>query len=158
MICCKADAAKALQTAQELLQRLGLQLNETKTCIRRLPEAGSGAAYLGTKPSRKSISRICREIHRQTRPKNGLRPPEQEIAHLNRMLVGWANYFRLGSVSKAYRAVDAHTRWRLRQWLRRKHKKQGSKGTRQFPDEYLYQELGLVRLTERTRDLPWAKA
>ena len=40
---------------------------------------------------------------------------------------------------------------------RRKHKL-GSKGTRQFPDQYLYEKLGLVRLTERTRDLPWAKA
>ena len=82
----------------------------------------------------------------------------QEVARLNQMLVGWANYFCLGGVSKAYRAVDAHTRWRLRQWLRRKHKKQGSKGTRQFPDQFLYEKLGLVRLTERTRDLPWAKA
>jgi hypothetical protein len=173
VICCKAEAEKALQSAQEILKRLGLQLNETKTCVRRLPEesldflgytlgicyrAGSGAPYLGTKPSRKSIGKICREIHRETRPKSGLRPPEEEIARLNRMLVGWGNYFCLGSVSRAYRAVDSHTRWRLRQWLRRKHKKQGSKGTRQFPDEYLYQQLGLVRLTERTRDLPWAKA
>ena len=95
---------------------------------------------------------------RETRPWSGLRSPEQEVARLNQMLVGWANYFCLGGVSKAYRAVDAHTRWRLRQWLRRKHKKQGSKGTRQFPDQFLYEKLGLVRLTERTRDLPWAKA
>jgi glycosyl hydrolase family 42 (putative beta-galactosidase)/group II intron maturase len=33
---------------------------------------------------------------------------------------GWGNYFSLGPVSKAYRAVDAHTRYRLRQWLRYK--------------------------------------
>ena len=108
-------------------------------------------------PLEKSIGKICREIHRETQPWSGLRTQEQEVVRLNRMLVGWANYFCLGGVSKAYRAVDTHTRWRLRQWLRRKHKL-GSKGTRQFPDQYLYEKLGLVRLTERTRDLPWAKA
>jgi group II intron reverse transcriptase/maturase len=173
VICCQREAETALQAAREILKRLGLELNETKTCVRRLPEesldflgytlgichrAGSGVPYLGTRPSRKSIGRICREIHRETRPWSGLRTPEHEVVQLNRKLVGWAQYFCLGSVSKAYRAVDAHTRWRLRQWLRRKHKKRGSKGTRPFPDEYLYDKLGLVRLTKRTRDLPWAKA
>jgi group II intron reverse transcriptase/maturase len=173
VICCKCEAGRALQATREILGRLGLQLNETKTCVRRLPEesldflgytlgichrARSGVPYLGTRPSKKSMGKICREIHRETRSWSGLRSPEQEVARLNRMLVGWANYFCLGGVSKAYRAVDAHTRWRLRQWLRRKHKKQGSKGTRQFPDQFLYERLGLVRLTERTRDLPWAKA
>ena len=173
VICCQGEAGKALQATREILGRLGLKLNETKTCVRRLPEesldflgytlgichrARSGVPYLGTRPSKKSIGKICREIHRETRPWSGLRSPEQEVARLNQMLVGWANYFCLGGVSKAYRVVDAHTRWRLRQWLRRKHKKQGSKGTRQFPDQFLYEKLGLVRLTERTRDLPWAKA
>lgn len=59
--------------------------------------------------------------------------------------------------SKAYRAVDSHTRHRLRQWLCAKHKVQG-KETSRFPDEYLYQRLGLVRLGQRTRSFPWAKA
>ncbi|MHB1857975.1 MAG: group II intron maturase-specific domain-containing protein [Acidobacteriaceae bacterium] len=37
-------------------------------------------------------------------------------------LIKAANYFRLGPVSKAYRAVDRHARKRLRQWLCAKHK------------------------------------
>jgi group II intron reverse transcriptase/maturase len=173
VICCRREAGVALQAAHEILNRLGLTLNETKTSVKRLPEesldflgytlgivhrGGSGTPYLGTRPSRKSIRKICRAIHQETRPASGLRPSEQEVARLNRMLVGWANYFCLGGVSKAYRVVDAHTRWRLRQWLRRKYKQRGSKGTRRFPDQYLYETLGLVRLTEQTRDLPWAKA
>jgi RNA-directed DNA polymerase len=60
-------------------------------------------------------------------------------------------------VSKAYRAVDAHNRYRLRQWLCAKHRHQGV-GTRAYPDEYLYETLGLIRLERTTRNLPWATA
>ena len=31
------------------------------------------------------------------------------VETLNRKLPGWSNYFCLGPVSKAYRAVDNHT-------------------------------------------------
>jgi hypothetical protein len=37
------------------------------------------------------------------------------VTKLNRMMNGWANYFCLGPVSKAYRVVDMHTARRLRQ-------------------------------------------
>src|ERR1019366_8205725 len=43
------------------------------------------------------------------------------VSALNALLRGWGNYFCLGSVSKAYATVDAHTRHRLRQWLVHKH-------------------------------------
>jgi hypothetical protein len=79
------------------------------------------------------------------------------VGRLNRRLVGWANYFCLGPVSKAYRAVDRHVTTRLRRWLREKHKTPRV-GTTRFPDEYLYHTLGLVRLPRLTRNLPWANA
>ena len=79
------------------------------------------------------------------------------VGELNRMLIGWANYFCLGPVSKACRAVDAHARGRLRQWLCGKHQ-QGGPGTRRYPDKYLHGDLGLTHLALRTRNLPWAKA
>lgn len=79
------------------------------------------------------------------------------VTRLNRMLLGWSNYFRLGPVSKAYRAIDAHTRYQLRWWLCRKHKVPG-RGITRFPEAYLYRTLGLVRLETRTRSLLWAKA
>ena len=30
------------------------------------------------------------------------------VEHLNRTMTGWANYFCLGQVSPAYRAIDRH--------------------------------------------------
>ena len=44
------------------------------------------------------------------------------VRKLNQMMNGWANYFCLGPVSKAYRAIEQHARRRLRQWLCAKHK------------------------------------
>jgi len=73
------------------------------------------------------------------------------------MLGGWANYFCLGPVSSTYRAIDRYTTQRLRRWLCKKHKVQG-KGKTRYPDQYLHEELGLINLPLRTRDLPWAKA
>src|SRR6185369_17617041 len=99
---------------------------------------------------------ICAEVSEQIQRSTLGKHTEEMVAELNRKLRGWANYFCLGPVSKAYRAVDSHTRHRLRQWLCRKHKQAGS-GTGAFPDEHLYEKLGLLRLEHLTAHLPWAK-
>ena len=83
---------------------------------------------------------------------------EDRIERLNRLLGGWANYFCLGPVSKAYRLVDQYTRHRLRQWLRAKHKLHRGEEKSRFPDQYLEQQLGLIRLRAKTRTFPWANA
>jgi RNA-directed DNA polymerase len=77
------------------------------------------------------------------------------VAKLNRTMIGWANYFCLGSVSMAYRAVDSHACKRLRQWLCAKHKVLGS-GAKRFPEASLHKLFGLVCLTKRTSNFPWA--
>ena len=79
------------------------------------------------------------------------------VEHLNRAMTGWANYFVLGQVSPAYRAIDHHAVKRLRQWLCRKHKVR-SGGYVRFSDERLRETYGLTCLASKPQSLPWAKA
>jgi RNA-directed DNA polymerase len=117
----------------------------------------TGKAYIGTKPSKKRVMRICDKISRMTQRKWSWKQTKDLVGQINLVLKGWGNYFSLGSVSKAYRAVGSHTRHRLRQWLCHKHKVRTTERNR-FWDEYLYQGLGLFRLQRFNTNLPWAKA
>jgi RNA-directed DNA polymerase len=90
----------------------------------------------------------------QTRRSQTQQMAEALVAQLNREMNGWANYFCLGPVSKAYRTVERHARRRLRHWLCAKHKVP-DRGTRRYPDAALHEAFGLVRLTQRTGSFPW---
>lgn len=172
VICCRGTAAETMAAMRTIMERLKLTVNEAKTRICHVPgesfdflgytigrchSTKTGKAYIGTRPSKKRVTRVCRTISAMTGRRWTLLDVQDRVEKLNRIMTGWANYFGLGPVSKAYRAVDAHARYRLRQWLRGKHKIKGA-GTARFPDQYLYETLGLVRLEQRTRTFPWAKA
>ena len=117
----------------------------------------TGRAYIGTRPSSKSIKRMVAGVREETDRRRVLLDAEYVVKRLNRKLAGWANDFCLGQVSPAYRAANTHVTQRLRRWLCKKHKVRGSGRTR-YPDQYLHDQLGLIYLPSRTRNLPWAKA
>lgn len=169
VICCRGTADEAMAAMRQIMAKLKLTVNETKTQVCRLPEetfdflgytfgrlysTRTGRPYLGTRPSRKSIQKICRMISELTGRDRTWLDVESLVKVLNRRLRGWANYFclRLGPLTKAYDAVDAHTRRRLRQWLGRKHKLRTC-GSYRYPYEHLYGKLGLLRLRAERHNL-----
>lgn len=171
VICCRGTAEEAMTEMRGMMSKLRLTVNETKTRLCRVPEETfdflgytigrcwspkTGKSYIGTKPSAKRIARLKRAISDQTDRKRHWMDVEDQVERLNRMILGWSSYFCLGPVSAAYRAIDRHARQRLRQWLRGKHKRTGQ-GTTRFPDEHLHETLGLICLSKRPRNIPWAK-
>jgi RNA-directed DNA polymerase len=172
VICCRGTADEAMRVMRAMMSKLRLTVNEAKTRLCRVPEESvnflgytiglchsprTGRSYIGTTPSAKKIAGLKAEIHELTSRRWLWTTVEDRVAKLNRKLLGWSNYFCLGPVSPAYRAIDRHARHRLRQWLRGKHKLQ-SRGTTRFPDARLHDEFGLIRLSDRPRNFPWAKA
>jgi hypothetical protein len=172
VICCRGTADEAMAAMREMMSKLRLTVNETKARSCQIPKETfdflgytigqcwspkTGKPYIGTKPSAKKIDRLKREISDQTSRRWFWTDVEDRVARLNRILLGWSNDFCLGPVSASYRAIDRHARHRLRQWLRRKHKLK-SRGTSRFPDQYLHDVLGLVRLSDLPKTFPWAKA
>ena len=170
VICCRSQAEEALATMRNMMSKLKLTVNDTKTRVCKLPEekfdflgytfgrcysAKTGRAYLGTTPSKKRVQRICDAISQETGRNKTLLTQDTVITTLNRMMTGWANYFCLGPVSQAYRAIERHARRRLRQWLCAKHKLRWP-ATKWYPEAALHQQLGLVQLSTRTTSLPWA--
>ena len=172
VICCRGGAEQALTTMRDMMSKLKLTVNETKTRVCSLPEekfdflgytfgrcysTRTGRAYLGTVPSKKRVQRICQAVSEETERRTTQLDSKTLVGKLNRMMTGWANYFCLGPVSKAYDAVDRHAKKRLRQWLCTKHKVPWP-GAKSFPAESLYDVFGLVCLPKRTSSFPRAKA
>ncbi len=173
VICCRSNAEEAMAVMRSMMDTLKLTVNEEKTTICRVPDERfeflgytigryysyqTGRPYIGTCPSKGKSRRLCGEVSRLTGREWTWLDEKTQVNRLNRMMVGWANYFRLGRVRQAYRNVNYHAVKRLRQWLRHKHKVRGSQGTSRFSDKYLHDKLGLVRIETLIRNRPWAKA
>jgi group II intron reverse transcriptase/maturase len=165
-------AGLAMAAMRQMMERLRLVVNETKTRTCTLPEETfdflgytfgrwysrrNKGAYLGPKPSKKKIGRLCAEISQLTKLCTTGHSTPRVVARLNEKLIGWANYFSVGTVVHAYGIVLRHARRRLRRWLGSKHKQKRGVYAR-YSNEYLHRQLGLVLLRGWSLDLPCAKA
>lgn len=160
-------AEEALKALRWIVGRLGLRLNEQKTHLRKARQESfdflgytfgpmvsrrTGGRYLGVTPSKERVKRLRQKLRKVLRPGNQ-DPIWDVVATVNRRLEGWRNYFSVGTLSVVYRTVDAYTCDLLRQFLVRRHKVPG-RGTRRFKDQYLREQLGLVKLSMRRQVAP----
>ena len=171
VICCRpGKAEEAMQVMRRMMERLRLTVNEKKTRQCSIPEETftflgftfgrqvswkTGRAYVAPAPAEKKVQAICDKISEATSRSTTWREEGEQVGKLNQILTGWANYFRLGYVTGAWKVVQQHACRRLRWWLRRKHHQKG--GVSGYPDLRLYEDYGLVILTKKIRRLSlWA--
>src|SRR5919204_1499745 len=159
VILSRGCAEEAKTWTREVMCRLGLSLNETKTCVRNAHKERfnflgysfgphyspkNGKRYLGASPSKNSVSRLKPRVgailHRGNND-----PWEEVCAPLNRMLKGWSGYFGYGTCTPAYRAIDNHVMTRVQRFLVRRHKVP-SRGTARFSRDLVFGELGILSL------------
>jgi len=173
VILTRGRADEAMTVMRGMMAKLKLTVNEAKTRTCSLPAETftflgftfgaqiswkTGRAYVAPAPAKKKVQALCNKISLATCRQTTYRTELEQVAQLNRMLIGWANYFRLGSVTAAWQIVQQHACRRLRWWLRRKHKEKCGRGTG-YPDVLLYEQWGLVSLFRRVRRLSlWASA
>ena len=149
----------------QVMNRLGLTLNEAKTSVRDARQErfdflgyafgphhfpGNGRWYLGASPSKKSVQRVKDKVGEILSPGNHA-PWTEVCAQLNSLLRGWRSYFGYGSRQRAYEAVDHHVYQSVRRFLVRRHKVP-THGTRRFTYKAVYGVLGVLRLTPRRYD------
>jgi group II intron reverse transcriptase/maturase len=166
ILCRRGSAEAALHHLREIMDKLKLTVNEDKTRICRVPEGEfdflgftfgqmfsrtTGQARLALRPSKKSIKRVVEKVHELTVRARTWQETTELVGMLNRTLCGWANYFSVGTVTPAYRALDSYAAVRLRRWLRFKHKTRRSKGG-SYPLPHLYETF-----RARVSDPAWAR-
>src|SRR6266542_2561227 len=149
VILSRGRAAEALQWTRQVMGRIGLTLNETKTRIVDGHEESfdflgytygperhrkDGHWYLSAKPSKKSVKRVKEGVRKVLRPGNQ-KPWPEVVSRLNWILRGWANYFSYGTRLMGYRAVDQYVVRSVRDFLRRRHKVRHRRGISRFPGE-----------------------
>jgi len=172
VILCRRRAEEALAAMRDMMERLKLTVNETKTHVCRLPADSfdflgytfgrmhsprTGGAYLGARPARKKVLGVCRRLNELVGTLPTCIEPEVLIRQVNQVLRGWANYFCYGTYTPAFQIVHRHACRRVRRWLRRKYELQGQ-GLGQYPDSRLERELGLLNLSRLPRRYSWAKS
>jgi RNA-directed DNA polymerase len=173
VILSRGHARQAYEVLMDVMTRIGLTVNETKTKLREATterfdflgysfgpywDQQTGRRYLGAGPSPKSRQRLKAKVHALTASGN-VRPWPTTCTQLNAMLSGWQAYFGYGTLSRTYSDVNWYVANRVRHFLRRRHKVR-SRGSRQFPTEHVFGDRKVIKLGRRPQrgDTPHAFA
>ena len=166
---CRGDGERVLRRVEAVLNGLGLSLNGEKTkvvdaskgrfgflgfTIEITKSSRTGKTFALIQPSKKAVAEIRAEIKALTCRRTLGLPKEVVIRKLNEVVRGWVGYFYYGNCSRSLSMVKRFLEERVRIYLRRKQAKK-NRGYRQYPTQFLYENLGLYKMTTTA---PWTQA
>lgn len=162
VVLCADKVDASLNAVRQILGRLDLTLNETKTrivdarqesfnflgfAIRVSKGWKSGKSYPHACPAPKSLVKIRDRITQLTARERTPIPLGDIIGSVNATLRGWANYFHYRNSCSALGKVKVHAEERLRIHLMNRHKVKDRRiGLGRFPSQQLYMKYGLYKV------------
>jgi RNA-directed DNA polymerase len=162
VVMCRKDVEEPLKVVRDVLERLGLSLNETKTHIVDATQSGfnflgfmiqmsqgvkTGKRYPSVRPADRSLMKIRARLKELTGRNLTPIPLEDIVGNVNRSLRDWVNYFHYRNSSLVMSKVKTHAEERLRTHLMKRHKiKDRGTGLRRFPSRDLYDRYGLYKV------------
>jgi group II intron reverse transcriptase/maturase len=171
ILCRRNKSDKAMAVLRQILERLKLTLNETKTkivnahkgsfdflgfSIRMGESRKTGKLYPHVQPSKKALQIIKDRVTELTKRTRTVKPLEWVVNELNATVRGWVGYFHFRNCSKALTHLKSHVEQRLRTHLRKRHKVRDRKaGYVLFPIGVLYQKCALYKVPTTAG---WTKA
>lgn len=162
VVLCAGDVDAPLTTVRHVLDRLDLELNETKTrivdarqesfnflgfAIRVSKGLKSGKSYPHVCPAPKSLAKIKARITQLTARDRTPIPLEDIVGSMNASLRGWSGYFHYRNSNGVLEKVKVHAEECLRKHLMKRHKvKDRGIGLGRFPSQQLYAKYGLYKV------------
>ena len=161
----RQEAERALAMLTAILAELGLALKQAKTRIVHLDEGGAGLDFLGFHhrwvraesprhrhvrflarwPSKQAMQQARDRIRELTDRRRLLLPVEVIVQDVNRVLRGWAGYFRYGNSARHFDKIRSYALLRLALVVAKRHHRSRAWGWSrvcfQVPDQ-----LGLIDL------------
>ena len=171
LLCRRCKSGKAMAVLRQILERLGLTLNEAKTKIVNAYEGkfdflgftiwmGKGRKtrnyYPHVQPSKKSEQTIKDRITELTTRGRTIMPLEWVVNEVNATVRGWVGYFHYRNCVQTLGKVRNHLEQRLITHLRKRHKiRNRQSGYVKFPNRSLYAKYGLYKVPTTAG---WTKA
>ena len=140
------EVNRAKKVMQKILEgELNLTIHPTKTRVRTVDQ---GFQFLGFEiyrthisPQKEKIRKFKDKVRELTRRQQPIKV-EEMIARLNKTVIGWGNYFKIGDVESLFKSLDGWTRMRIRSFIK---KRKSRNHNWQIPNKCLF-ELGLKTL------------
>jgi len=130
-----------------------LRLHPNKTGIAHLARGGQGFDFLGfhhqkveSWPSQRAMTVLRDKIRAATDRRQVGRPLSAVVADLNRVLRGWAAYFRNGNSARKFSTLDSYVHQRLAIFDNRKRGIPGRRWGKRH-DGAWFTRLGVFRLS-----------
>jgi RNA-directed DNA polymerase len=135
ILCRQGEGPELMRRLKQWLEHRGLSLNETKTRLVDIRREGikflgfslsqrrgfSRRHYIHVEPHAKSRQKLRQTVKARLNHWTQGQAEDKVIQGLNRVLKGWAGYFRFGNHTHVFKKMEFYVRMKVGRWLWKRH-------------------------------------